>query len=251
MAVDRKACNCLLLKVNQIGSVTESIAAHKMAKSNGWGTMVSHRSGETEDAFIADLVVGLSTGQVNNNFCFFYSCKRGQLLSAHVGISFTRLAYYYLKSRFELRDGSLRIESVMWIIEALFQWHDYYFSFYRSKRELLAVLSVLPNTIKSSALKRNWVRPLNSPARTSATLCKDRVTWWSRQEIRKIKKTLVVFGGSIPTFYDVFFSFLISPIRVLLLLLLWAHTTSPFIVFFRRCFRCLFFELLLSINYTL
>lgn len=64
MAVEKKACNCLLLKVNQIGSVTESIAAHKLAKSNGWGTMVSHRSGETEDAFIADLVVGLSTGQV-------------------------------------------------------------------------------------------------------------------------------------------------------------------------------------------
>ena len=64
MAVERKACNCLLLKVNQIGSVTESIAAHKLAKENGWGTMVSHRSGETEDSFIADLVVGLSTGQI-------------------------------------------------------------------------------------------------------------------------------------------------------------------------------------------
>lgn len=64
MGVERKACNCLLLKVNQIGSVTESIRAHKLAKDNGWGTMVSHRSGETEDAFIADLVVGLSTGQV-------------------------------------------------------------------------------------------------------------------------------------------------------------------------------------------
>ncbi|XP_057375560.1 enolase-like [Daphnia carinata] len=63
-AVERKACNCLLLKVNQIGSVTESIRAHKLAKDNGWGTMVSHRSGETEDAFIADLVVGLSTGQI-------------------------------------------------------------------------------------------------------------------------------------------------------------------------------------------
>merc|ERR1712117_232174 len=49
MAVDKKACNCLLLKVNQIGSVTESIEAHKLAKANGWGTMVSHRSGETED----------------------------------------------------------------------------------------------------------------------------------------------------------------------------------------------------------
>lgn len=63
-AIEKKACNCLLLKVNQIGSVTESINAHKLAKSNGWGTMVSHRSGETEDTFIADLVVGLSTGQI-------------------------------------------------------------------------------------------------------------------------------------------------------------------------------------------
>lgn len=64
-AIEKKACNCLLLKVNQIGTVTESIQAHLLAKSNGWGTMVSHRSGETEDSFIADLVVGLSTGQVN------------------------------------------------------------------------------------------------------------------------------------------------------------------------------------------
>lgn len=63
-AVEKKSCNCLLLKVNQIGSVTESIKAHLLAKSNGWGTMVSHRSGETEDTFIADLVVGLSTGQI-------------------------------------------------------------------------------------------------------------------------------------------------------------------------------------------
>merc|ERR1711962_236679 len=52
------------LKVNQIGSVTESIRAHQMAKAQGWGTMVSHRSGETEDCFIADLVVGLGTGQI-------------------------------------------------------------------------------------------------------------------------------------------------------------------------------------------
>ncbi|KOC59564.1 Enolase [Habropoda laboriosa] len=63
-AIEKKACNCLLLKVNQIGTVTESINAHKLAKSAGWGTMVSHRSGETEDTFIADLVVGLSTGQI-------------------------------------------------------------------------------------------------------------------------------------------------------------------------------------------
>ncbi|XP_050426903.1 alpha-enolase-like [Adelges cooleyi] len=63
-AVSKKACNCLLLKVNQIGTVTESIDAHLLAKKSGWGTMVSHRSGETEDTFIADLVVGLSTGQI-------------------------------------------------------------------------------------------------------------------------------------------------------------------------------------------
>ncbi|NXA16538.1 ENOB enolase, partial [Sapayoa aenigma] len=63
-AAEVKACNCLLLKVNQIGSVTESIQACKLAQSHGWGVMVSHRSGETEDTFIADLVVGLCTGQV-------------------------------------------------------------------------------------------------------------------------------------------------------------------------------------------
>jgi len=63
-AIDKKSCNCLLLKVNQIGSVTESIQACTLAQSNGWGVMVSHRSGETEDAFIADLVVGLCAGQI-------------------------------------------------------------------------------------------------------------------------------------------------------------------------------------------
>ena len=65
-AVEKKACNCLLLKVNQIGSVTESIEAAKLSRQNGWGVMVSHRSGETEDTFIADLVVGLATGQVSS-----------------------------------------------------------------------------------------------------------------------------------------------------------------------------------------
>jgi enolase len=64
MAIEKKACNALLLKVNQIGSVTESINAATMSKKNKWGVMVSHRSGETEDPFIADLVVGLKTGQI-------------------------------------------------------------------------------------------------------------------------------------------------------------------------------------------
>jgi len=64
MQFKKKACNALLLKVNQIGTVTESINACNMAKSAGWGVMVSHRSGETEDTFIADLVVGLGIGQI-------------------------------------------------------------------------------------------------------------------------------------------------------------------------------------------
>ncbi|KAJ9574692.1 hypothetical protein L9F63_008153 [Diploptera punctata] len=63
-AVEAKAANCLLLKVNQIGTVTEALTAHNLAKCSGWNTLVSHRSGETEDAFIADLVVGIASGQI-------------------------------------------------------------------------------------------------------------------------------------------------------------------------------------------
>jgi len=51
IAIEKKACNALLLKVNQIGTVTESIQACKMAQGAGWGVMVSHRSGETERHF--------------------------------------------------------------------------------------------------------------------------------------------------------------------------------------------------------
>jgi len=63
-AIELKACNALLLKVNQIGSVTESIEACNLSQKAGWGVMMSHRSGETEDHFIADLAVGLCTGQI-------------------------------------------------------------------------------------------------------------------------------------------------------------------------------------------
>ena len=62
-AIEKKACNALLLKVNQIGTVTEAIEAAKLAFKNKWNVVVSHRSGETEDSFIADLVVGLNTNQ--------------------------------------------------------------------------------------------------------------------------------------------------------------------------------------------
>lgn len=62
-AIDEKSCNSLLLKVNQIGTVTEAIEAANLAFKNRWKVVVSHRSGETEDSFIADLVVGLNAGQ--------------------------------------------------------------------------------------------------------------------------------------------------------------------------------------------
>ncbi|MBE9507359.1 MAG: phosphopyruvate hydratase [Chloroflexi bacterium] len=63
-AIDLRACNALLCKVNQIGSLTEAIAAVQMSQRAGWAVVVSHRSGETEDATIADLAVALNTGQI-------------------------------------------------------------------------------------------------------------------------------------------------------------------------------------------
>jgi enolase len=63
-AIDGKWCNALLLKINQIGTISEAIQAVGMCKKAGWGIMASHRSGETEDHYIADLSVGLSTGQI-------------------------------------------------------------------------------------------------------------------------------------------------------------------------------------------
>jgi enolase len=63
-AIETKACNALLLKVNQIGTITEAIQAAKDAFGAGWGVMVSHRSGETEDVTISDIVVGLRAGQI-------------------------------------------------------------------------------------------------------------------------------------------------------------------------------------------
>jgi enolase len=63
-AIELKSCNALLLKVNQIGTLTESIQAAKDSFAAGWGVMVSHRSGETEDVTIADIVVGLRAGQI-------------------------------------------------------------------------------------------------------------------------------------------------------------------------------------------
>jgi enolase len=63
-AIERKAATALLCKVNQIGTLTEAIAAVEMAHRAGWASIVSHRSGETEDTTIADIVVALNTGQI-------------------------------------------------------------------------------------------------------------------------------------------------------------------------------------------
>jgi len=62
--IELNAANSVLIKLNQIGTVTETLNAIKMAHDEGWTAVVSHRSGETEDNFIADLVVGTSAGQI-------------------------------------------------------------------------------------------------------------------------------------------------------------------------------------------
>jgi enolase len=64
IAIEKKLCNALLLKVNQIGSLTEAMAAARLAMDQNWKVMVSHRSGETEDPFIADLSVALGSSQI-------------------------------------------------------------------------------------------------------------------------------------------------------------------------------------------
>ncbi len=63
-AIEQKSCNAVLIKLNQVGSVSETIEAIKIAKKAGWNVIISHRSGETEDTTIADLAVGLGTGQI-------------------------------------------------------------------------------------------------------------------------------------------------------------------------------------------
>ena len=62
-AIKLDACNALLMKLNQIGTVTEALAAFRSARDAGWNVIVSHRSGSTEETFFADLVVGLDAGQ--------------------------------------------------------------------------------------------------------------------------------------------------------------------------------------------
>jgi enolase len=62
--IRRGVANAILVKVNQIGSLSETVEAVQMAQKAGYGAIISHRSGETEDAFIADLAVALNAGQI-------------------------------------------------------------------------------------------------------------------------------------------------------------------------------------------
>ena len=80
--IDMKAGNAILLKVNQIGTITETLETIKLAKENGYKTIISHRSGETEDTTIADLAVGLDLGQIKTGSMSRTDrmCKYNQLM---------------------------------------------------------------------------------------------------------------------------------------------------------------------------
>ncbi len=62
--IANKTCNAALIKLNQIGTVTETVDAIQLCREAGWGFIISHRSGETEDSFIADFAVAMSGGQI-------------------------------------------------------------------------------------------------------------------------------------------------------------------------------------------
>ena len=78
MAINAQAGNAILLKANQIGTVTEMLDTIKLAKDNGYKTIISHRSGETEDTFIADLAVGLDLGFIKTG-----SLSRGERIAKY------------------------------------------------------------------------------------------------------------------------------------------------------------------------
>ena len=80
--IDNHAGNAILLKVNQIGTITETLETIELARANGYATIISHRSGETEDTTIADLAVGLNLGQIKTGSMSRTDriCKYNQLL---------------------------------------------------------------------------------------------------------------------------------------------------------------------------
>ena len=82
MGIDNHAGNAILLKVNQIGTITETLETIELARNNGYATVISHRSGETEDTTIADLAVALDLGQIKTGSMSRTDriCKYNQLM---------------------------------------------------------------------------------------------------------------------------------------------------------------------------
>lgn len=82
-------CNAILIKVNQIGTITETLETIELAKENNYNIIISHRSGETEDTTIADLAVGLNIGQIKTGSLSRTDriCKYNQLLRIEDGLN--------------------------------------------------------------------------------------------------------------------------------------------------------------------
>jgi len=81
-AIDEQSMNAILIKLNQIGTVTETVEAVELARETGFGVVISHRSGETEDTFIADFAVAMGMGQIKTGSASRTDriCKYNQLL---------------------------------------------------------------------------------------------------------------------------------------------------------------------------
>jgi enolase len=103
MGIQRKVANSILIKVNQIGTLTETLDTMELAKRNGYTAVVSHRSGETEDTTIAHLVVGMNTGQIKTGSACRTDriCKYNELL--RIEESLGKKAVYGPPSRPKLR----------------------------------------------------------------------------------------------------------------------------------------------------
>ncbi len=95
--IEKKVANAILVKVNQIGTLSETFETVEMAQRNGYGVVISHRSGETEDSFIADLAVGVNAGQIKTGSLSRSErlCKYNQLLRIEESLGNT--AEYYGK----------------------------------------------------------------------------------------------------------------------------------------------------------
>ena len=82
LGIEKKVANAILIKLNQIGTLTETLETIRLAKENGYNTIISHRSGETEDTFISDLSVAVDAGQIKTgSICRTDRvCKYNQLI---------------------------------------------------------------------------------------------------------------------------------------------------------------------------